>query len=131
MEVLWQWVLNDWFNVYLLSYFLSAYPVKEFMSLTQAKVKPMFKIPIVFFTHTPLSTLIDCVFTPYPVSFKLATIPNTSILEPLDPKFFSLYIIMWAFEKSYWEEKNQNSKASNLLSPKDQILAISFSLTYT
>ena len=68
--------------------------VREGVSLTQPKEKCRFKPRLDYFTYTPLSTLIDCVFTPYPVSFKLATIPNTSILEPLDPKFFSLYIIM-------------------------------------
>lgn len=64
-----------------------------------------------YFTYTPFSTLIDCVFTPYPVSFKLATIPKTSILEPLEPKFFSLYIIMWAFEKSYLKKKRFKFRA--------------------
>lgn len=67
--------------------------VMDSINLTEIPVKPKLKLSS-YFTYTPLSTLIDCVFTPYPVSFKLATIPKTSILELLEPKFFSLYITM-------------------------------------
>lgn len=76
-------------------------------------------------TYTPLSTFIDCVLSPYPVSFKLEMIPNTLILEPFGPKSFSLYIIIWELVKSCQnKEKHHKESATRHLRVRRCLLRV-------